>query len=295
MNEMRLQKYLARAGAASRRASEELILAGRVTVNGEVSAELGVKVDADADEVRLDGVLVSLAPRTTTIMLNKPLGYVTSMKDEHAAHVVSELVPCGEYPGLFPLGRLDRDTSGLLLFSTDGDLGHALLRPRGHVTKHYLALVDGMPTEGELERLRCGVQLDDGPTLPAQVELLRDDAARAALRQLEVPADLAKKTRDAAVRESRRRGWGDDSDIVKRAAAWQHDALKGRSVVRLGIHEGRNRQVRRMLGKVGHPVVALHRESFGPIGLGDLPRGSWRVLSDAEVDALRVAVQRAGD
>lgn len=270
MNEMRLQKYLARAGAASRRASEDLILAGRVTVNGQVVAELGVKVDAGVDEVRLDGALVTLAAETVTIMLHKPLGYVTTMKDEHAEHVVAELVPCDEYPGLFPLGRLDRDTSGLLLFSTDGELGHALLRPRGHVTKRYVALVDGVPTEGELQRLRDGLLLDDGPTLPAEAHLLHGTEERDALRCLEVTRAAEKR-----YATTKKRG---------------RNVTGARSVVRLGIHEGRNRQVRRMLGKVGHPVIALHRESFGPLELGDLPRGQWRVLNAVEVEALRSCV-----
>ena len=264
---MRLQKYLARAGAASRRGAEDLIVAGRVTVNGAIANELGVKVDPEVDEVRLDGRLVTLAPETVTIMLHKPLGYVTTMKDEHAEHVVAELVPCAEYPGLFPLGRLDRDTSGLLLFSTDGELGHALLRPRGHVTKRYVALVDGVPTAEELQSLRSGVLLDDGPTLPAEVELLEGEERCAALRFLEV-------TRAAEKRYS---------TTKKRGL----NAKGERSVVRLGIHEGRNRQVRRMLGKVGHPVIALHRESFGPLSLGDLPRGQWRLLDTDEIEALR--------
>lgn len=169
---MRLQKFLARAGVASRRGSENLMTAGRVTVNGEVVSELGSKVDPLVDEVRVDGLLVRLQDGPVTIMLNKPAGYVTTMSDPHGRPTVAELVPIGEYPGLFPIGRLDIDTTGLLLFSTDGEMGNNLLHPSRHVDKTYMAVVKGLPTSEELQCLRDGVELDDGLTAPAEVYLL---------------------------------------------------------------------------------------------------------------------------
>ena len=184
---MRLQKFLARAGAASRRGSENLMTAGRITVNGEVVTELGSKVDPLVDEVAVDGRVVRLADGPVTLMLHKPAGYVTTMSDPQGRPTVAELVPAAEHPGLFPIGRLDRDTTGLLLFSTDGELGHALLRPRGHVEKVYTALVEGRPSAAQLEHLREGIELDDGPTLPARVALVEGDAAAAALAVLDVP------------------------------------------------------------------------------------------------------------
>ena len=169
--QVRLQKFLARAGVASRRASEKLIEAGRISVNGQVVTELGTKVDPEADEVRLDGAPVRKAAEAVTLMLNKPAGYLTSMKDPQGRPCVAQLVPLDEFPALYPLGRLDYDTTGLLLFSTDGELGNAVLHPSHHVDKTYRALVKGKPSEAALDRLRSGVVLDDGPTQPAEVRL----------------------------------------------------------------------------------------------------------------------------
>ena len=141
---MRLQKFLARAGAASRRGSENLMTAGRVRVNGEVVTELGSKVDPLCDVVEVDGVVVRLFDSSVTIMLNKPAGYLTTMSDPHGRPCVASLVPTDRFPGLFPVGRLDMDTTGLLLFSTDGELGNSLLHPRYHVDKTYHARVAGI-------------------------------------------------------------------------------------------------------------------------------------------------------
>ena len=267
---MRLQKFLARAGVASRRGSENLMTAGRVTVNGHVVTELGSKVDPRVDEVAVDGRAVRLADGPVTLMLHKPAGYVTTMSDPQGRPTVADLVPTDRHPGLFPVGRLDADTTGLLLFSTDGELGNGLLHPKRHVTKRYLACVEGRPAERELARLRRGIDLDDGPTRPADVRLLEGAAARRAERLLDMPpAAPPRSSREyAAVCEGR-------------AAA--------RSIVRVALCEGRKRQVKRMLAAVGHPVVALHRDSFGPLGLGGLPRGEWRELSAEEVAALHVA------
>ncbi|MEF9925261.1 MAG: pseudouridine synthase [Raoultibacter sp.] len=240
---MRLQKFLARAGAASRRGSENLMSAGRVRVNGQVVSELGSKVDPLVDEVMVDDVVVTLAGTPVTLMLHKPAGYVTTMSDPHARKIVAELVPTKLYPGLFPIGRLDCDTTGLLLFSTDGDLGNRLLHPKHHVTKVYEALVQGTPTPAQLDALRRGILLEDGLTAPAQAELMGS----------------------------------------------QRTDARATSRVRVGIHEGRKRQVRRMFTAINHEVITLHRERFGPLDLGDLPEGGWRQLSDGELASLWAA------
>lgn len=168
---MRLQKFLARAGVASRRASENLMTAGRVSVNGQVVSELGAKVDPLADIVTVDGRQVMLEDSPVTLMLNKPKGVITTMKAQSDRPIVADLVPVDQYPGLYPIGRLDADTTGILLFSTDGQLGNRLLHPSCHVPKTYLAhLRDPLTTRGA-EALRAGVELEDGPTQPADVEL----------------------------------------------------------------------------------------------------------------------------
>jgi len=241
---MRLQKFLARAGAASRRGSEDLMTAGRVRVNGEVVTELGTKVDPAVDIVTLDGKRLSLAEEPVYIALNKPAGVMTTMSDPQGRMTVATLVPTKEYPGLFPVGRLDYETTGLLLFTTDGEIAHRLLHPKWHVEKVYRALIDGRAVEAELQRLRDGVALDDGLTAPARVKSLRSSGTT--------------------------------------------------TFVEIAITEGRKRQVRRMFSKIGHPVLELHRASFGPVPLGDLSRASWRHLSAEEIAALRAAVDMTG-
>lgn len=169
---MRLQKFLARAGVASRRSSENLMTAGRVKVNGEVATELGTKVDPLVDIVAVDGKVVTLADGSVTIMLNKPAGVITTMKAQSDKPIVADLVPLDLYPGLYPIGRLDADTTGLLLFSTDGELGNRLLHPSSHVPKTYRARLKAVPKASELEKLRAGIQLDDGITQPAELEVV---------------------------------------------------------------------------------------------------------------------------
>ena len=264
---MRLQKFLARAGVASRRGAENLMTAGRVTVNGEVVTELGSKVDPLVDEVAVDGVAVRLTDGSVTLMLHKPAGMLTTMSDPYGRPTVAELVPTDRYPGLFPIGRLDQDTTGLLLFSTDGELGNRLLHPSHHVTKGYLALVEGTPSEAELAALRRGIELDDGPTQPAEAEVLDGIDRHRAMKAFSIPKPSP-----------------DDSPQYLAA---QKTRARQRSVVRIGLREGRKHQVKRMLDAVGHPVVALHRESFGPLDLEGLPRGVWRPLAPEEAAALR--------
>lgn len=172
MEPMRLQKYLARCGVASRRASEDIIVAGRVRVNGDVVTELGTKVTPGVDAVEVDGEAVTLPLEHVVIMLDKPAGVLSAMSDTHGGRCVSELVPTDEYAGLFPVGRLDKDTTGLLLFTNDGELGNALIHPRHHIPKTYHAQVAGAVGEEALKALREGVMLDDGITQPAEVEVL---------------------------------------------------------------------------------------------------------------------------
>jgi 23S rRNA pseudouridine2605 synthase len=174
---MRLQKFLARAGVASRRGSEDLMTAGRVTVNGVVVAELGAKVDPLVDEVAVDGVVARLEQGAVYLALNKPAGYVTTMKDPQGRPTVADLMP-KEPAGLFPVGRLDQETEGLLLLTTDGELAQRLMHPRHHVSKTYLATVDGRPDERDLRRLREGIDLDDGRTAPAEARVVRAAGGR---------------------------------------------------------------------------------------------------------------------
>ncbi len=223
----RLNKFLASTGLGSRRAVEELIRAGRVTVNGEV-AELSARVD-DGDEVRVDGELVA-AEATVCVLLHKPAGVVTTAADTHGRRTVLDLV--GSPLRLFPVGRLDIQTTGALLLTNDGALAHRLMHPRHGVDKTYLAQVRGHPDDAVLERLRRGVELDDGVTAPAVVALAAEDT------------------------------------------------------IELTIHEGRNRQVRRMCEAVGHPVVALHRSRYAGIGVDGLAPGEFRELTPDEVAAL---------
>jgi 23S rRNA pseudouridine2605 synthase len=231
----RLQKLLAAAGFGSRRVCEDLIAEGRVTVDGQV-AVLGRRVDPVSAHVEVDGVAVSVRPGLVYYLLNKPPGVVSTADDPHGRPTVVGLVP-GE-PRVYPVGRLDLDTEGLLLLTNDGDLTHRLTHPSFGVEKEYLAHVRGHPGRNALRHLRDGVDLDDGPTAPARVSLLAPD------------------------------------------------------LVRLVIHEGRNRQVRRMCEAVGHPVTRLVRTRIGPVTDHTLPPGAWRHLRQDEVRGLEEAVAR---
>lgn len=228
----RLQKVLAGAGLGSRRACEILIEEERVTVNGEV-AILGRRVDPESDRIEVDGLRVPVRAGLVTYLLNKPRGVVSTASDPQGRPTVVELVP--PEPRIFPVGRLDTDTEGLLLLTNDGDLAHRLTHPSFGVEKEYLAQVDGSPTPAELRRLRQGIELDDGMTAPAKASLTAPGA------------------------------------------------------VRLVIHEGKNRQVRRMLEAVGHPVTRLVRTRIGPLADRRLKPGEWRVLEMEEVRALEAA------
>ena len=177
----RLQKLLARAGRGSRRSCEELIRAGRVTVNGVRGEELGAKADA-GDDIRGDGRRIRLPESHAYLVLNKPPGYVTTRDDPQGRPTVMDLVPQQFRSHVFPVGRLDRDTTGLLLLTDDGDLTQRLLHPRHHIPKEYLADVEGTPSETQLRKLRSGIELQDGPTPPAEVMLVATGGGESRLR-----------------------------------------------------------------------------------------------------------------
>ena len=229
----RLQKVLARAGYGSRRVCDDLVGQGRVTVNGE-QAVPGRRVDAAVDVIAVDGVHVAARDDLVYYLLNKPAGYVSTASDPEGRTTVVELVP--EEPRVFPVGRLDYETEGLLVLTNDGDLTQLLTHPRHGVDKTYLAEVEGVPTPGELRALRTGVDLDDGLTAPATAALVQQHGSGAAIE--------------------------------------------------LTIHEGRNRQVRRMCDAIGHPVRRLVRTRIGPLADGNLPPGEWRPLTPGDVRAL---------
>ena len=226
----RLQKVLARAGYGSRRACELLIEEGRVTVDGE-AVTLGRRVDPNRERVEVDGVPVSASGDLLYYVLNKPRGVVTTAQDPQGRTTVLDLVP--REPRVFPVGRLDADTEGLLLLTNDGDLANRLTHPRHGVEKEYLAHVEGRPSPGAVRALRHGVDLEDGRTAPARASLTAANA------------------------------------------------------IRITIHEGRNRQVRRMCEAVGHPVLRLVRTRIGPLADRSLRPGDWRLLTAGEIRRLQ--------
>ncbi len=228
----RLQKVLARVGFGSRRVCEELIADGRVTVDGEV-AELGRRVHPETDRIEVDGVVIGVRPGLVHYLLNKPSGVVTTADDPQGRAIVVDLVP--SEPRVFPVGRLDLETEGLLILTNDGDLAHRLTHPSFGVEKEYLVWVEGTPKRAALRRLREGVELDDGVTAPAKVAAVEPD------------------------------------------------------LLRIIVHEGRNRLVRRMTAAVGHPVKRLVRTRIGPLVDPNLPPGEWRELSFDEVHDLERA------
>ena len=238
VEDVRLQKVLARVGYGSRRVCDDLIAAGRVLVNGEV-ALLGRRVDPETALIEVDGAPIGVRPGLVHYLLNKPAGVVTTADDPRGRPTVVGLVPAE--PRVFPVGRLDADTEGLLLLTNDGELAHRLTHPSYGVEKEYVAEVEGTPSRAALRMLREGVELDDGMTAPAKASLMDP------------------------------------------------------SVVRLTIHEGRNRQVRRMCAEVGHPVTRLVRVRVGPIADRSLAPGAWRELTVGELRSLQQAVATKPD
>ena len=231
---MRLQKYMAECGVASRRKAEEMIAQGQVTVNGVTVTEMGVQVE-EGDEVRVNGQAIHPEAEKRYVMYHKPAGEVTTVSDPEGRRCV--LDHFRDYPvRLYPVGRLDYDSEGLLLLTNDGALTERMLHPSHQVDKTYLARVEGSVSMDAVRNLRSGIMLDDHKTAPAKVRVVK----------LEAEA----------------------------------------TVVLVTIHEGRNRQVRRMFEETGHRVLQLRRVRFGPLELGDLPRGRWRELTAEEVRRL---------
>ncbi|HIU48456.1 MAG TPA: rRNA pseudouridine synthase [Candidatus Avimonoglobus intestinipullorum] len=234
---VRLQKYIAMCGVASRRAAEELIQRGQVRVNGEVVRELGTKVEVGADAVEVAGKLIKAASKNYYIMLNKPVGYVSTVKDQFDRPTVIDLLQDEIKSRIFPVGRLDYDTQGLLLLTNDGDFTYKVTHPKFKVDKTYIATLKGGLTIRGLQMLRRGVVIDGYKTAPAEVEIL--------------------------------------------------SAEQGKTMVRITIHEGKNRQVRKMMEAVGSKVTALERISIGKVALGNLPLGRWRYLTSHEINYLK--------
>ena len=235
MGEERLQKYIARCGVTSRRKAEELITNGHVQVNDVVVTALGTKIQAGSDIVKVNNEVISESNEFIYIKLYKPEGYVTTVKDQFGRKTVLDLIQINER--IYPIGRLDYYTSGLLLLTNDGDLANKLMHPKYHIYKTYLANVEGRIRDEEIEKLKTGVVIEDYKTAPAKVKFL-----------------------------------GYSNNI---------------SMVQVSIYEGKNRQVRKMLDAVNHPVRSLKRTNFGEINLENLELGSWAYLREDEISFLK--------
>lgn len=237
MEEVRLQKFMADCGIASRRKCEELILAGKVTVNGEIVTRLGVKVSPKKDEVIYNGKILKPENKKIYILLNKPIGYVTTVNDQFFRDTVLDLVKVKER--IVPVGRLDMYTSGALLLSNDGDFVYKVTHPKHEIEKTYNVTLKGEITEDDLNKLEHGVEIQNGEesyiTNPAKIYILKIDRN------------------------------------------------KNQSRIQVIIHEGKNRQVRKMCEAIGKKVLALHRSKIGSIAVNDLKLGEWRYLSENEI------------
>jgi 23S rRNA pseudouridine2605 synthase len=236
---IRLQKYIAACGIASRRGAERLIREGKVTVNGATVREMGVIVEPEYDQVAVEGRLLARIEPFVYYMLNKPVGVLSTAKDDRGRRTVVDLLG-NVTERVYPVGRLDYDSCGLLLLTNDGELAQRLIHPRYQVKKVYRVVVDGFPTKEDVNHWSQGVMLEDGPTLPARVERLR--------------------------------------------------TLSGGTELLFELHEGRNRQIRRMCAALGYQVVSLCRIGMGPLTLGRLSAGRSRRLTDIELGNLRRAV-----
>jgi 23S rRNA pseudouridine2605 synthase len=232
----RIQKILSVAGVCSRREAEELILEGRVKVNGRTVTELGEKADPDSDVIKVGNRIIrQAAPKKTYLLLNKPKGCVSTLKDPQGRRTVIDLL--GRVGGrVYPVGRLDYDSEGVLILTNDGEFANAIMHPSRETPKTYEVKVRGVMTDGELKKLASGVRLEDGMTAPAKVRKMK----------------------------------------LVDANSW----------IEITIHEGRNRQVRRMCEALGHPVLKLRRTKVGPVGLAGVPAGTYRELTPGEVAAL---------
>lgn len=243
MEKVRVQKLIAESGLCSRRKAEELIAGGEVTINGR-ACSLGDKADPHADIIAVSGKRIGGAPREKRyIMLNKPRGYITTMNDEQGRRIAAELLD-GVEERVVPVGRLDRNSEGLLLFTNDGELANEITHPSRHVSKTYRVTIDGRVSEEQVMRLTSGVELDDGKvTLPCSVEVLTEQPER--------------------------------------------------TVLRITIKQGLNRQIRRMCAAVGLQVGRLRRTAIGGVKLGMLKTGEWRDLTKEELRILRAAIGKS--
>ena len=234
--EERLQKFLANQGICSRRKAEEYILVGKVKVNGTIITELGTKINPEIDTVEFEGKQVTGQVKKVYILLNKPIGYVTTVKDQFHRDTVMDLIKTKEK--VVPVGRLDMFTSGALILSNDGDFIYQVTHPKHEITKTYNVTVRGSMTEEEIQKLKEGVDIGDYITKPAQVKILKIEPEKQTSR------------------------------------------------IEITIHEGKNRQVRKMCEAVGRKVVGLHRSKIGNITVKDLKLGEWRYLTEKEVKSL---------
>ena len=235
---MRINKYIALCGVASRRKAEELILAGRVTVNDEVMTELSYKVDEENDIVKVDDKLIKEENKLVYILLNKPEGYITTVKDQFDRPSVIDLLSDVK-ERVFPVGRLDYETSGLLLLTNDGDLTYKLTHPKHEVDKTYVARVKGKLTPDEIKMFKSGLKIEDYVTAPAKLKVIR------------------------------------------------YDEKTNVSLLEIKIHEGKNRQVRKMCKAINHPVLRLKRVAMGKINLNECKIGEYRYLTKEEVNYLK--------
>ncbi|MEG0774813.1 pseudouridine synthase [Clostridium sp.] len=233
--EERLQKYMAACGVASRRKCEDIILNGRVKVNNETIKELGTKIDISNDIVSVDNKVITPEEQKVYIALNKPEGYVSTVKDEKGRKTILDLVLVKER--IYPIGRLDYDTSGLILLTNHGEVYNKIIHPRVAIDKVYIALVEGIPDDSIIKTFEKGIDIGDYITAPGKCEILKK--------------------------------------------------YNNSTELKITIHEGKNRQVRRMCQAVGHPVIKLKRISVGYITLGELEKGKWRYLNQIEVDYLK--------
>ena len=236
MEEIRLQKFLAEAGVASRRKSEELILNGKIKVNGKLITELGTKVNPEKDKIEYNNKIVQIEKRKVYILLNKPIGYVTTVKDQFQRDSVLDLVKVKER--LVPVGRLDMYTSGALILTNDGDFVYKVTHPKHEINKTYTVTLKGIIEKTKVDELRKGIDIGGYITKPAKVKILKTDEE------------------------------------------------KNISRLEILIHEGKNRQVRKMCEAIGYKVLALHRSKIADIGVKDIELGKWRYLSKNEVNKI---------
>lgn len=233
--ECRLQKYLAECGVASRRKAEELILSGKIKVNGEVVTELGTKVNPARDKVMYNNKLVKLEKNKVYILLNKPSGYISAAKDQFENPSILHLVKDISVR-LYPVGRLDKDTTGAIILTNDGDFSYKLTHPKHEISKTYIAEVEGIPTAEEMRTFAKGVYIDGKKTYPAKIRIMKE--------------------------------------------------IKKNSIVEIVIHEGRNRQVKKMCEAIGHKVTTLHRQAIGRISIDGVKEGKYRHLTPKEIQDL---------